>query len=189
MALGITHAATSPRGQIGHVLSESDHWTIMNEEQGSRLWKFEAVPSEASRKTSVTVFPSQSQCIEDCGMALRSVGLCRFFTSRDSTEPYRVPKRRGLEFESIEVPRQHRDSDLRITLQMTVPGEIHVSMAVCDLGTANCSSTNVTPERGVTTLSVLHHSNYLGDVEVHITATVEQDRWIDPAGFPGEVTE
>ena len=58
-------------------------------------------------------------------------------------------------------------------------------MAVCDLGTANRSSTNVTPERGVTTLSVLHHSNYLGDVEVHITATVEQDRWIDLAGFSG----
>ena len=33
--------------------SESDHWTIMNEEQGSRLWKFEAAPSEASRKPAL----------------------------------------------------------------------------------------------------------------------------------------
>ena len=185
LALGITHAATSPRGQIGHVLSESDHWTIMNEEQGSRLWKFEATPSEASRKTSVTVFPSQSQCIEDCEW--RSDPWAYADSSHLGIRPNHTAflSGGGLEFESIEVPRQHRDSDLRITLQMTVPGEIHVSMAVCDLGTANCSSTNVTPERGVTTLSVLHHSNYLGDVEVHITATVEQNRWINPAGFSG----
>ena len=103
MALGITHAATSPRGQIGHVLSESDHWTIMNEEQGSRLWKFEAAPSEASRKTSVTVFPSQSQCIEDCEW--RSDPWAYADSSHLGIRPNQTAflSGGGLEFESIEI--------------------------------------------------------------------------------------
>ena len=68
---------------------------------------------------------------------------------------------------------------------MTIPGDIDVSMTVCDLGTINCTSTNATPGAGVRTLSVLHHSDYMGEIEVHITATVESERWIDPAGFSG----
>ncbi|GIS44701.1 MAG: hypothetical protein Ct9H90mP16_17710 [Candidatus Poseidoniales archaeon] len=72
--------------------------------KGSRLWKFEAAPSEASRKTSVTVFPSQSQCIEGCEWRSDFPGPMPILhiSGFDRTIP--LPKRRGLEFESIEVP-------------------------------------------------------------------------------------
>ena len=185
VALGITHAASSPRGQIGHILSESDHWSIMVEEQGSRLWKFEENPTEASSKTSVSVFPNESQCGQHCEW--RADPWAYADSSHLEIRPNHTAflSGGGLDFESIEVPRQHRDSDLRITLQMTVPGNIQVSMSVCDLGTTNCSETTATVERGVSTLSLLHHSDYMGDIEVHITASVEADRWVDPAGFSG----
>ena len=62
---------------------------------------------------------------------------------------------------------------------------MEVAISVCDIGTTNCSSTNSIPELGVNTLSVLHHSDFKGDIEVYITATVESDRWIDPAGISG----
>ena len=183
--LGITHAATSPRGQMGHVLSESDHWAIVAEERGSRLWQFETTPTMASVKTSVTVFPSENQCGEDCEW--RSDPWAYADPSHLGIRPNQtaVLSDGGLEFESIEVPRQHRDTDLRITLQMTVPGYMEVAILVCDIGTTNCSSTNSIPELGVNTLSVLHHSDFKGDIEVYITATVESDRWIDPAGISG----
>jgi len=185
LALGITHAATSPRGQMGHVLSESDHWSIMSEEDGSRLWKFESVPTDASSKTSVTVFPNETQCGELCEW--RSDPWAYADSSHIGIRPNHTTFLSGgsLNFEAIEVPREHRDTDLRITLQMTIPGDIDVSMTVCDLGTTNCTSTNSTPAAGVRTLSVLHHSDYMGEIEVHITATVESERWIDPAGFSG----
>ncbi|MEE2758800.1 MAG: hypothetical protein VYA86_02350 [Candidatus Thermoplasmatota archaeon] len=185
VALGITHAATSPRGQIGHVLSESDHWAIMVEERGSRLWKFEATPTDASIKTSVSVFPNETQCGENCEW--RPDSWAHADSSHLGIRPNHtaVLNDGSLEFESVQVPRQHRDSDLRITLQMTVPGDIRVSLTVCDLGTTNCSESNARPALGVSTLSVLHHSDYMGEIEVHITATVQSDRWIDPAGFSG----
>ena len=40
-------------------------------------------------------------------------------------------------------------------------------------------------EQGVSTLTVLHHSDFMGEVEVHISATVETDSWLDPAGLSG----
>ncbi|MED5486882.1 MAG: hypothetical protein VYB40_04180, partial [Candidatus Thermoplasmatota archaeon] len=64
--IGITHAVTSPRGQVGHVLAESEYWAILVDEKGSRLWKFEAEPTVASIKTSLTIFPSENDCLESC---------------------------------------------------------------------------------------------------------------------------
>ncbi len=185
IALGITHAATSPRGQIGHVLSESDHWAIIVEEQGSRLWKFEATPTDASMKTSVSVYPNEAQCGDFCEW--RSDPWAHADSSHLGIRPNHTAFLSGgeIEFELIDVIRQHRDTDLRITLQVTVPGDIQVSMTVCDVGTTNCSYMNATPTRGVSALSVLHHSDFMGEIEVHITATVEPDRWIDPAGISG----
>ena len=90
-----------------------------------------------------------------------------------------------MNFSSIELPRQHRDADLMIGLQITAPGQIDVELIVCDVGTFNCSSTAGTVERGVSTLTVLHHSDFMGEVEVHISTAVEADSWLDPAGLSG----
>ena len=90
-----------------------------------------------------------------------------------------------MNFSSIELPRQHRDADLMIGLQITAPGKIDVELIVCDVGTSNCSTTAGTVERGVSTLTVLHHSDYRGEIEVQIAATVESDSWLDPAGLSG----
>ena len=90
-----------------------------------------------------------------------------------------------MDFDRIELPRQHRDADLMIGLQITAPGEIDVELIVCDLGTQNCSVAASIVERGVSTLTVLHLSDFRGEVEVHISATVETDSWLDPAGLSG----
>ena len=90
-----------------------------------------------------------------------------------------------MNFESIELPRQHRDADLKISLQVTAPGDIDVEFMVCDVGMVNCSVTACIVERGVSTLTVLHHSDFMGEIEVHLSVTVEEDRWLDPAGISG----
>jgi hypothetical protein len=91
----------------------------------------------------------------------------------------------SLDIDSIELPRQHRDTDLSVGLQITAPGTIDVEFIVCDLGTQNCSASATVVEQGVSTLTVLHHSDFKGEIEVHISVTVEQDRWINPAGISG----
>ena len=183
--LGITHAVTSPRGHVGHVLAESEYWAIIAEEKGSRLWKFESTPTEASIKTSITIFPTQEQCAELCEW--RADAWAHADSSNLGIRPDHTTflTGGGLDFASIELPRQHRDTDLKIGLQITAPGNIDVEIIVCDVGTLNCSATAGVVERGVSTLTVLHHSDFKGEIEVHISATVESDRWLDPAGLSG----
>ena len=183
--LGITHAVTSPRGQIGHILAVSEHWAILADEKGSRLWQFESVPTEASIKTSVTTFPSAEDCLESCEW--RPDSWAHADTSHLGIRPDHTTflTGGGLNFESIDLPRQHRDADLTIGLQITAPGDIDVEFMVCDVGTVNCSVTAVVVERGVSTLTVLHHSDFMGEIEVHLSVTVEEDSWLDPAGISG----
>ncbi len=183
--LGISHAATSPRGHVGHVLAESEHWAIIADEKGSRLWQFEATPTEASVKTSITTFPTPEQCSDLCEWRLDT--WAHADTSHLGIHPDHTAFLTGgnLNFSSIELPRQHRDTDLVIGLQITAPGEIDVELIVCDVGTFNCSSTAGTVERGVSTLTVLHHSDFMGEIEVHISTVVEADSWLDPAGLSG----
>ncbi|MCH2638258.1 MAG: hypothetical protein MKZ56_07860, partial [Candidatus Thalassarchaeum sp.] len=183
--LGITHAATSPRGQMGHFLAESEYWAILADERGSRLWRFDSVPTEASVKTSVTTFPTEELCLEDCEW--RPDAWAHADSSHLGIRPdyTAVLTGGGLDFDRIELPRQHRDADLLIGVQITAPGEIDVELIVCDVGTLNCSSSARVVEQGVSTLTVLHHSDFMGEVEVHISATVEADSWVDPAGLSG----
>ena len=183
--LGISHAVTSPRGHVGHVLAESEHWAIIADEKGSRLWQFEATPTEASVKTSITTFPTPEQCSDLCEWRLDT--WAHADTSHLGIHPDHTAFLTGgnLNFSSIELPRQHRDTDLVIGLQITAPGEIDVELIVCDVGTFNCSSTAGTVERGVSTLTVLHHSDFMGEIEVHISTVVEADSWLDPAGLSG----
>ena len=185
LELGLTHAVTSPRGHMGYVLAESDHWAIIADEKGSRLWKFEATPTEASIKTSVTTFPTQEQCNEFCEW--RADAWAHVDDSNLGIRPDHTAFLTGgsLGISSIELPRQHRDTDLMIGVQITAPGEIDVELIICDVGTQNCSATAGVVERGVSTLTVLHHSDYKGEIEVHISATVESDSWVDPAGLSG----
>ena len=183
--LGLTHAVTSPRGQMGHVLAESEHWAILVDERGSRLWQFESSPTEGSIKTSVTTFPSTEDCLESCEW--RPDAWAYADTSHLGIRPDHTAflTGGGLNFESIELPRQHRDADLKISLQVTAPGDIDVEFMVCDVGMVNCSVTAGIVERGVSTLTVLHHSDFMGEIEVHLSVTVEEDRWLDPAGISG----
>ena len=136
--LGISHAVTSPRGHVGHVLAESEHWAIIADEKGSRLWQFEATPTEASIKTSITTFPTQEQCSDLCEWRLDT--WAHADTSHLGIHPDHTAFLTGgtLNFSSIELPRQHRDADLVIGLQITAPGQIDVELIVCDVGTFNC---------------------------------------------------
>ena len=74
---------------------------------------------------------------------------------------------------------------MSIVLQITAPSAIDVEFTVCDLGTQNCSGVAEIVDGGVRSLSVLHHSDFMGEIEIHITAAVKQDSWIDPAGVSG----
>ena len=170
---------------MGHFLAESEYWAILADERGSRLWRFDAVPPEASVKTSVTTYPTEELCLEDCEW--RPDAWAHADSSHLGIRPdyTAVLTGGGLDFDRIELPRQHRDADLMIGVQITAPGEIDVELIVCDLGTQNCSSTARVVEQGVSTLTVLHHSDFMGEVEVHISATVEADSWLDPAGLSG----
>ena len=185
LQLGITHAVTSPRGQIGHVLSVSEHWAIIADEKGSRLWQFEAIPTDGSIKTSVTIFPSVEDCLESCEW--RPDPWAHADPSHLGIRPNHTAflTGGGLDFESIQLPRQHRDTDLSIGLQITAPGNLDLELIVCDIGTNNCSVTTGNVERGVSTVSVLHHSDFMGGIEVHLSVAVDEDRWLDPAGISG----
>ena len=185
LEIGITHAVTSPRGQVGHVLSESEYWAIVADEKGSRLWKFEPEPTVASIKTSLTVFPSENECLESCEW--RADGWAHADSAHLGIRPDHTAflTGGGLDFESIELPRQQRDSDLQISLQVTVPSEIDVEILVCDRNTSNCSSFAGIVDRGVNSLPILHHSDFRGEIEIHLTVRVVEDRWLDPSGLSG----
>ena len=185
LELGITHAATSPRGQMGHVLAESEHWAIMDDLRGSRLWKFEPTPNDASVKRSVTAFPTQEMCTEECEWRVDPWAFADASNLGIRGDSTAFLSGGELEFSSIELPRQHRDTDLSIMLQITAPSTIDVQLTVCDIGTLNCSSVAEVVDGGVYSLSVLHHSDFMGEIEIHITAAVEQDSWLDPAGLSG----
>ena len=183
--IGITHAVTSPRGQMGHILAVSEYWAIVADEKGSRLWQFEPVPTAFSIKTSVTTFPTAEDCLESCEWRPDAWGHAD--TSHLGIRPDHTTflTGGGLDFASIELPRQHRDADLMVGLQITAPGYIDVEFMVCDVGTVNCSATAGTVERGVSTLTLLHHSDFMGEIEVHLSVAVKPDWWLDPAGISG----
>ena len=182
-SLGITHAATSPRGQMGHVLAESMHWAILAEADGSRLWRFEADPTISSRATSVHAFPAEQDCGEGCVWR---------------TDPWLVTDTHHLGIrpdatawlqagghwavESIELPRGHRDAFVSVGIVVTVTAEAHIAFESCD---TECSTWSDSVGPGIHHLRVVHRTDLSGRLNLSLHVEVEDRSWIDPAGLSG----
>ena len=183
VALGITHAVSSPRGHIGHVLAESLHWAVLADEDGSRLWRFDATPTPASMATSQHLFPTEADCAERCEWRL---------------DPWAATDLHNLGIRGDHVPvladtgrivlgptallRGHRDTTVSVNLMLTVtaPATLHISL--CGLG---CTSWDQTVDTGTHQVSHLYHTNVEGEIEVQLAVSLAGDTWIDPAGLSG----
>ena len=172
----VSHAVTSPKGQMGHVLAQSEHWAILADEEGSRLWIFEAEPTSASLKISNFTIPIRATCGEGCDWRPDpwiEGNAMPFLTNGD------------LDLQNITLPRQHRDVDLAVNVQHSGSADISLSITVCDLGTETCSTATTRTAGGHETTTVLHHSDFRGEIEVHIEVEGGGQTWINPSGMSG----
>jgi len=63
---GITHAISSPRGELGTFLARSDNWELLLDIDGSRFWRFVEVPTDSSTSNSLFLFADSEDCVEGC---------------------------------------------------------------------------------------------------------------------------
>ncbi len=181
----ITHAFTSPRGQLGHVLATSDYWALLEDQEGSRLWQFVPETSDASVKQSQFIFPEEIDCSEECEWRLDPwyhadsahleirEELVPFFTDGET------------DFKNITLPRSHRDSDLLIHVQHSGSVGMQIHVSVCDSNTDKCSTASTISAGGHEATSVLHHTDFLGEIEVYIEVEGGGATWFNPAGLSG----
>jgi hypothetical protein len=185
-AYGITHAFTSPRGQIIHILAQSEHWTIVEDKDGSRLWEFTSEQNQASLKYSEFVFPSQSNCLSGCEWRIDPWyhADSAHLKIRNESIPYFTNG--ATHFDNISLPKTHRDTNLMIQIQHSGAPNINIYVEVCDSGTNNCST--ITPFKtkgGHEATRILHHSDYRGEIEIYLSIEGGGDSWINPAGLSG----
>jgi len=190
---GVTHALTSPRGQIGFVLAQSPHWILLANEGGSRLWSFDVSPSDPH--TSAYTFPDSENCwfISDDDSK-----NCEF---RD--EPWWDSDSNHIGFGQQSVPfisegeillqvldeeRSHRDADVRIFVQYSSPIGLDISVSACFDSNRNDCTTKQEKSTigGMTTIELLLHTPPITE-ELWITITVSGggDTFLNPAGLSG----
>ncbi|MDP6899392.1 MAG: hypothetical protein QGF94_00965 [Candidatus Thalassarchaeaceae archaeon] len=182
---GITHAVTSPLGQIGHILAQSEYWSVIEDQDGSRLWRFVPETSEGSVKLSHFVFPNDNHCGTGCDwrpdpwyhvahgdLEIRPDHVAFFSEGR-------------MNLEYLSPSSQHRDTDLAIHLQHSGPANMEVSVTVCDWGTDVCSTVSKITAGGHEATTVLHHSEFRGEIEIQISIEGGGSKWVNPAGLSG----
>ena len=181
----ISHAFTSPRGQLGHVFASSEFWALLEDVDGSRLWQFVPETNDASAKKSEFLFPDEMNCSKGCEWRpdpwyhADSVHL----EIRNEMIPFF--KDGKTDFENITLPRSHRDSDLIIHVQHSGSVGMKVHVSVCDTNSNSCSNSSTVTSGGHESTSVLHHSDLFGEIEVYIEIEGGGAMWFNPAGLSG----
>ena len=189
----VTHALTSPRGQIGFVLAQSPHWILLANEGGSRLWSFDASPSDVH--TSAYTFPDSDSCwlvsnSETTACEYRDEPWWESDTSHIGYGQQSIPfiTEGEMLLRVMDEERSHRDVDVRVFVQYSAPIGLNVSVSACfDSNREDCTTIHEpSTNGGMRTIELLLHTPAVSEA-MWLTVTVDGggDTFLNPAGLSG----
>ena len=131
--LGITHAISSPRGEVGFLLASSDHWSIISEHEGSRIWQFQEIPTEESTREIMIFGIEEEVCQLGCEWRISP------WTGLYEWSNYSVPENRsflndGSISMDVETSRGMRSSMVRVSALIESPPDQTVSITASSGG-------------------------------------------------------
>ena len=180
--LGVTHAISSPRGEIGFHLAKSDHWSIEQEIDGSRLWTFHSEPTIEST-LSHTIHPINSVGCND-GCEWRSSPWTNLYPWRVTTvTEERAFLTTGGVDETIEIAESFNSDSARITVILEANPGVIITLEVNSGG--NTSTVKQTMEGRLTTITTIAEINDNETLSVRIRADTPEGVWLNPQGISG----
>lgn len=180
--LGITHAISSPRGEVGFLLASSDHWSIISEHEGSRIWQFQEIPTEESTREIMILGIDEVFCQLGCDWrASPWTGLYEW-----SNSP--VPENRsflkdGSISMDVETSRGMRSSMVRVSALIEAPPDQTVSITASSGGNSTTIERNT--EGSVQMITTLVNIGDTGLLTIEINADTDNKNWINPTALSG----
>ena len=180
--LGITHALTSPLGKFGSVLAESDYWTLIKDEEGSRLWEFTENPDQMSSLTSTFSYPSSDDCNDGCEWRKDPWWMIDAdqLENRPSSQPFLTEG--TLEMET-ETPRQALDGMVRINLMIDSPEGLDVELIATDGDEMQVEK--VVTEGGWQQISLILKTSLNGTISTMVEVEGGGKNWVNPLWITG----
>ena len=180
--LGITHAISSPRGEIGFLLASSDHWSVISEHQGSRIWQFQEIPTEESTREILIFGIEKKICQLGCEWRISP------WTGLYEWSSFSVPENRSFLTDGsismdVETSRGMRSSMVRVSALIEAPPDQTVSI------TASSGENSTTIERNtegsVQMITTIVNVGDNGLVTIEINADTDNKNWINPTALSG----
>ena len=180
--LGITHAISSPRGEVGFLLASSDHWSIISEHEGSRIWQFQEIPTEESTREIMIFGIEEEVCQLGCEWRISP------WTGLYEWSNFSVPENRSFLSDGsismdVETSRGMRSSMVRVSALIESPPDQTVSI------TASSGGNETTIQRitggSVEMITTLANVGNNGLVTIKINADTDNKNWINPTALSG----
>ena len=180
--LGITHAISSPRGEVGFLLASSDHWSIISEHEGSRIWQFQEIPTEESTREIMIFGIEEEVCQLGCEWRISP------WTGLYEWSNFSVPENRSFLSDGsismdVETSRGMRSSMVRVSALIESPPDQTVSI------TASSGGNETTIQRitggSVEMITTLANVGNNGLVTIKINADTDKKNWINPTALSG----
>ena len=180
--LGVTHAISSPRGEIGFHLAKSDHWSIGQEIDGSRLWIFHLEPTLESTLTHI-IHPIDSVGCND-GCEWRTSPWTNLYPWRiTSVVEERAFLTNGGVDETIKIDDSFGSNSAKITVVLEANPGVTITLDV-DAG-GNTSTIREVTEGHLTTVTTIADVNENDTLSIRIRADTTEGIWLNPQGISG----
>tara|TARA_B100000902_G_scaffold26890_1_gene32404 strand:- start:10488 stop:12869 length:2382 start_codon:yes stop_codon:yes gene_type:complete len=180
--LGITHAISSPRGEVGFLLATSDYWSILSEQEGSKIWEFHETPNQESTREVLIIGLNENSCQEGCDWRTSPWTGLYDWTDTSVSENRSFLSDGSISME-IETTRGMRSSMVRVSALIEAPPDQVVSI------TASSNDNSTTIQRNtvgsVQMISTLINVGDDGVVSIEIEADTDNKKWINPTGVSG----
>ncbi|HJM66709.1 MAG TPA: hypothetical protein QF555_04110 [Candidatus Thalassarchaeaceae archaeon] len=180
--LGITHAITSPRGEVGFLLATSNYWSMISDQDGSRIWEFHLNPTaESTREIMIYGFEEKS-CNAGCDWRASP------WTGLYDWPEYPVSENRvflsdGSVTKDILTTRGMRSSMVRVSALIEAPPEQTVSITAYSNG--NSTTIEKITEGSVEMVSTLINVGDDGSISILIDVDTDNEAWLNPTGVSG----
>ncbi len=180
--LGVTHAISSPRGEIGFHLAKSDYWSIDQEIDGSRLWIFHPEPTLESSLNHIIHPINPIGCNDGCEW--RTSPWTKLYPWRSTTvAEERAFLTNGELNETIQISEPFNSNLAKITVVLEAnPG---VAITLDTYARGNTSTVHQTMEGRLTTLTTTMEISVNETLSIHLRAETDEGVWLNPQGISG----
>ena len=180
--LGITHAITSPRGEVGFLLATSNYWSLISDQEGSRIWEFHENPTPESIREIMIFGIDENSCNSGCDWRTSP------WTGLYDWPEYPVSESRSFLSDGsitmdIETTRGMRSSMVRVSALIEAPAEQTVSITAYSNG--NSTTIERITDGSVQMVSTLVNVGDDGVVSILINADTDNEAWLNPTGISG----